>query len=100
MLAHYETLTAQQLLQLWSEATGKQAEYLEVAPEDYERLWPHGGKEMSMMLRFWEEAGGLSWTGDGLLTGEKLLAKEHLGIRKSDLVGVKEAFQNIDWSGI
>ncbi|KAI9696698.1 MAG: hypothetical protein M1836_005060 [Candelina mexicana] len=100
VLAHYETLTAEQLLSLWSVVTGKQAEYVEVSREDFERLWPHGGKEMGLMLRFWEEAGGLSWSGEGLVTGDRLLAKEHLGLTKRDLVGVKEAFEQMDWSGI
>jgi len=83
--------TQREILDTWSEVTGKKTEYVEISLEDYDRLWPMWGLEMGIMLKFWEEAQEKSWT------GEEVITKEELGL-DFPLVGIKEAFAALDWS--
>ncbi len=93
VLASTESLTTGQLLSTWEEVTGKKAEYVEITLEDFDRLWPMWGKEMGLMLKYWEEVGERSWS------GEEVVTKEDLGIMEP-LVGVKDALKSFDWSDL
>jgi hypothetical protein len=96
VLATTDLMTAGDLLNTWTEVTGKPAEYVEISLEDFDRLWPLWGREMGIMLKFWEEAGEKSWS----VEGEKLLTREDLGIEGTKLVGIKEALASFDWSDL
>ena len=93
VLAYVESLTIGQLLENWSAATGKPSVYVQTSLEDFDSVWPMWGHEMGIMMKFWEEAGEKSWS------GEEVLTKEDLGI-KEVLVGSKEAFSRIDWTNV
>jgi len=94
VLAYAESLTIGQLLENWSAATGKPSVFVQTSLEDYDRVWPMWGLEMGMMMKFWEEAGDKSWS------GEEILVKEDLGIKGEALVGSKETISGIDWTNI
>jgi len=85
-----DTLTQGEVLDTWSQVTGKKSEYVEISLEDFDRLWPMWGHEMGVMLKFWEEFKEKSWSGEDLLT------KEDLGM-SAPLVNVKQALGRIDW---
>jgi hypothetical protein len=95
VLAKTQTLTAGEVLQTWSAATGKQAEFVKVSLEDFDRVWPMWGMEMGIMLKFWDEAKEQSWSGE-----EGILEAKDLGVRTEELVGLKEAFQGLDWAAV
>jgi hypothetical protein len=80
------------LLERWAKITGKETEYIQVGLEQYDRLWPQWGKEIGLMLQFWEEYGDKSWTGEEVLDGEALGVK--------GLVDVQSALEELDYSDI
>jgi len=90
VLGSVESLTTGDLLKSWSEVTGNEAGYVQVTLEEFDRLWPMWGLEMGEMLKYWEEFGNKSWS------GEKLITKEDLGI-EFPFVTIKQAFGTFDW---
>jgi hypothetical protein len=70
VLGSVEETTTGQLLQTWSDATGKPSLYIQAELESYNSLWPLWAEEMSIMLKFWEEAGKDSWSGEDYLTSK------------------------------
>ncbi|KAI9774124.1 MAG: hypothetical protein M1840_005217 [Geoglossum simile] len=94
VLAYTESLTVGQLLENWSAATGKPSVFVQTSLEDFDRVWPGFGLEMGVMMKFWDEAGDQSWS------GEEIVRSEDLGIDNSALVGSKEAISRIDWANI
>ena len=95
VLAYVEKTTSGGLLQTWSKATGKPAVYVQTSSmEEYNNIWPMWGEEMGTMMKFWDEEGDKSWTGE-----DNVLTKEDLGITDK-FVGNHEAFQSMDWSAL
>ncbi|KAG4434744.1 hypothetical protein IFR05_009770 [Cadophora sp. M221] len=90
VLGSVESLTTGDILKSWSEATGKEAEYVQITLEDFNRLWPMWGREMGEMLVYWEEFGDKGWS------GEELVTKEDLGL-DFPFVTIKQAFGTFDW---
>ena len=90
-----QTLSAGDVLKTWSAVTGKAAEYVKVSLEDFDRVWPMWGMEMGLMLKFWDEARDKSWSGE-----EGIIGAKELGIKESELVGLKEAFVKLDWATV
>jgi hypothetical protein len=52
------------------------------------------GREMGIMLEFWDELKERSWSGDNVVGGEEL------GIEVDKLVTLEEAFKEIDWNSV
>ena len=90
VLGSVESLTTGDLLKSWSEVTGNDAEYVQVTLKEFDRLWPVWGLEMGEMLKYWEEFGDKSWS------GEELVTKEDLGI-EFPFITIKQAFGTFDW---
>ncbi|KAE9373352.1 putative NmrA-like family domain-containing protein 1 [Stipitochalara longipes BDJ] len=84
VFATTETTTLGRLLEYWSEATGKEAEYVQISLEEYDRLWPKWGLEVGQDLKCWAEFGAESWG------SEKWIGREELGLGQ-ELVGFREA---------
>jgi hypothetical protein len=95
VLAKTQTLSAGDVLKTWSEATGKKAEYVKVSLEDFDRMWPMWGMEMGVMLKFWDEAKDKSWSGE-----EGIVGAEELGVEVGKLVGLKAAFEGLNWAAV
>jgi len=93
VLAETDATTTGSILKSWGQITGKETEYVEISLEQYDRLWPGWGREMGTMLKFWEEYGDRSWT------GEEFITKEGLGIT-APLVGLETTLQKLDYSDI
>jgi len=91
VLAQSETRTTREIINLWSQISGKPADYVQVPLDHYDNLWPKWGREIGLMLQFWETAREKSWTAD-----EPVLTKEDLNI--SGLIGMKEIFSSLEWS--
>jgi hypothetical protein len=72
------------LLEYWSEITGKETAYMQISLEEYGRLWPMWGIEVGRDLRYWDEFGAKS------CSGEKWIGREELGLRP-ELIGFHEA---------
>lgn len=91
VLAQSETKTTREIIDLWSQVSEKPADYIQVPLDHYDNLWPKWGREVGLMLQFWETAREKSWT-----TNEPVLTKEDLNI--SGLIGMKEIFSSLEWS--
>ena len=91
VLAQSETRTTREIINLWSQVSGKPADYVQVPFDHYDNLWPKWGREIGLMLQFWETAREKSWTAD-----EPVLTKEDLNI--FSLIGMKEIFSALEWS--
>ena len=83
------------MLQTWSKATGKPSVYTQVASlEEFDNVWPMWGHEMGVMMKFWEEVGDKSWSGEDFLT------KKELGIEGEKFTNIEETFKGMDWDSI
>lgn len=92
VLAYVEEITIGHMLQTWSMATGNPSVYVQTASlEDFDSVWPKWGQEIGIMLKFWEESGEKSWSGEDVLTSKDL------GIMDK-FVGIEATFESIDWS--
>lgn len=43
--AHTESITSGEILQRWDEAQGKGAEYIELEPSEFNKIWPDWAEE-------------------------------------------------------
>ena len=94
VLAYVETIPIGQILEIWSEVTKKPAVYVQVSSlKQFDDVWPKWGHELGIMMQFWEEYGENSWS------GEEVLSSKDLGIQET-FVGIREAFENTDWSSL
>lgn len=91
VLAETETRTAKDIVKLWSEVSGTPAEYASISLDHYDNLWPKWGREVGLMLQFWDYAREKSWIAEDVV-----IKKEDLNI--TGLVGMKEVFAGIDWT--
>ncbi|KAJ5504131.1 HSCARG dehydrogenase [Penicillium fimorum] len=91
VLVEAETRTTRDIIKLWSDVSGKPAEYCQISLDHYDNLWPKWGREIGLTLQFWDAAREKSWTAD-----QPVLTKKDLGI--SGLVGMKEVFSAVKWS--
>jgi hypothetical protein len=93
-LAYVEKIPVAEILEIWSLATEKPAVYVQVSSlKAFDNVWPKWGHELGIMMQFWEEYGDDSWS------GEEVLTSHDLGI-KGPFVGIKETFENTDWSSL
>lgn len=77
-----ETITMGKLFEYWSEATGKEVEYVEISLEDFDRLWPKWGREVGLDLKCSNEF--------KVWIGENHIGKEELGLG-DELIGFRDA---------
>jgi hypothetical protein len=95
VLACTEETTIGGMLETWSKSTGKPSVYVQVASlEEYNNIWPMWGQEMGVMMKFWEEVGDKSWSGEDFLT------KEDLGIQNEKFATIGQTFKEMDWNAI
>lgn len=98
VLGSVETLTMKRTLELLEEATGVEMVFVQKDTEDFVAWFPAGpvfGKELALNMNFFELGPGV-WSKSGV----KVLTKEDLGIKDSQLVSTKQAFEMIDWSPV
>lgn len=96
VLASVETTTMGKFLQYWSEGTGKESLYVQLASvQEYENIFPMWGTLEGNALKFWEEYPDQSWVN---VDGVQVLTKNDLKIDEKEFVGVKETVEGQDWS--
>ena len=87
-----DLLTFEEVLKVWSEVTGKDAVYVNVEPEAFNKLWGPAGVEMTMQYQSgelwgdWERLKG----GDVVQPGEIGISKDQLIDLKGDLMKLKD----------
>ncbi|KAH7395562.1 hypothetical protein BKA64DRAFT_61705 [Cadophora sp. MPI-SDFR-AT-0126] len=93
VLATVEDTTIGGLVKSWGEATGRDSLYVEIASiEEYDKVWLMWGREIGLMMKFWESAGRNCWS------GEDMLVKEDLGLSEDMFVASKETFEKMSWN--
>ncbi|KAM0482515.1 hypothetical protein ACHAPX_003034 [Trichoderma viride] len=90
VLAHTENITSGEMLQQWAKGQGKQAEYIELKPSEFNKIWPGWAEEIGIMMQF------LGWAKTARLQNEGLITREDLGIT-SGLIDTKEAFSTMQF---
>ena len=85
-----EQTSLRKLLKTWSDVLGKEATFVQVSPEDYNRLWPGWGNDMGPMFQYYDEYGIDAWNlEDGILTAQDL------GVKPEELVSVEDCLRGI-----
>jgi hypothetical protein len=91
VLADYTDMTANEFLQAWATAQGKEAQYVQTDEKTYHSIWPAWAEEMSTMMQFWDWAREKSWS------GEEYITKVELGIKTEELVSPEQAFASLSF---
>ncbi|KAF9877909.1 hypothetical protein CkaCkLH20_04485 [Colletotrichum karsti] len=81
-----EKLTFQEMIDIWSEVTGKKGAIMECSLEDYRKVWGVGGYEFGLQLKFGEMC-------DPWKETEEFVTAEELGIRPEEVVGFRGAIE-------
>jgi uncharacterized protein YbjT (DUF2867 family) len=79
-----DLLTFPEILKVWSEVTGKAAEYVPCPPETFNALWGPAGVEMSMQYQ-----SGELWGDWERLKGADMIQPGEIGISKDQLVDLR-----------
>jgi hypothetical protein len=85
VVAGTEMTSLRKYLEIWSQVHGKPAHHAKVDRKAYDKLFPHWGEEIAIMMDFFEVAGEDSWFPPGAL------GKDDLGIE--GLVDLAEALK-------
>jgi hypothetical protein len=89
VLANTESTTSGALLETWGKVTGKETEFVKVGLEQYDRLFPGWGKEMGVMMEYWEKFPGLqAWS------GQDVVVERDLGLER--MSGIEEALRGLE----
>lgn len=88
VLVATDTMTAGEVLNLWATAQGKEAEYVTVDKETYQRLWPMWGELMNDNFVYWFRAMEKTFSGE-----EYILTKDDLGV--TGLIDTATAFSQL-----
>ncbi|OQV09346.1 hypothetical protein CLAIMM_13476 [Cladophialophora immunda] len=96
VVAALEETTAEGMLKMWSEVTGKDAVHVQISMADYEKLWPVWATEMAAMYMWWQHEGQALWAP----RETELVTLDDLGLTKQDLVSTKQAMQTKDWDAL
>lgn len=83
-----EKWTFQQMLDVWSEITGKKAVFVETTLEAWTALWGPAGNELGLQFRFGEMCD--PWE----VTAEHISAEE-LGIKEEEVVGCRGTLEGL-----
>lgn len=79
-----EIKTFEQILEVWSEVTGKDAVYVELTPAEYERIWGAYGREMAMQYAFGADTP--DWE---VMRKDEVVSPAELGVSPDQLIGLK-----------
>lgn len=84
-----ELWSFRQMLEGWSEVTGRKAVFVECSAETYTELWGEMGLELALQLQFGEEVE------DAWKETETHVSAEELGIDADEVVGFKGAIEKL-----
>lgn len=83
-----EKLTFQEMIDIWSEVTGKKGTIITCTLEDYKKVWGVGGYEFGLQLKFGEMC-------DPWAETEDFVTPEELGIDPKEVVGFRGAIESL-----
>lgn len=79
-----EILTFEDILQVWSEVAGKQAVYVPISKQQFEKVWGPAGEEMALQYEFGESHG--DWES---MRKDQVCQPEEMGITQDQLVDLR-----------
>jgi hypothetical protein len=75
--------------QAWAEVAGRRTTFVQISQAEYESVWgKEFGEEIAIMLKSFEPEA--DWTKP---YGKDVVTAEDLGIRKEELIGLREALE-------
>ncbi|KAF2751405.1 NAD(P)-binding protein [Sporormia fimetaria CBS 119925] len=83
-----EKMTFQEMMDVWSEVTGKKGVYMETTIDAWTKLWGPAGNELGLQFKFgemcdpWEET-------------DEFISPEELGIDKNEVVGFRGTIEGL-----
>lgn len=80
-------LTYPQLLERWSDITGKRVVYLRCSKEDFNALYPNAGLELGLQYEFMEAQADMFTDDADIVTSSEL--------EITDLVGIEETLEEL-----
>ncbi|ETS73184.1 hypothetical protein PFICI_15129 [Pestalotiopsis fici W106-1] len=83
-----EKWTFRQMMDVWSEVTGKRGHVIQCKPEDWAKVWGPAGRELALQFRFGEKC-------DPWVETDEHISPEELGIDRSEVVGFKGTIEGI-----
>lgn len=83
-----EKLTFREMLEVWSERTGKPAVFVQCSIEEYTGLWGPPGTELALQFKYGELC-------DPWAENEDFVSPEDLGIDKDEVVGHRGAIEKL-----
>ncbi|KAF2183958.1 NAD(P)-binding protein [Zopfia rhizophila CBS 207.26] len=83
-----EILTFGEMMEMWSEVTGRQGIFVECSQEDFEKIWGPAGNEMAMQFKFGELL-------DDWHEGYDFVGMEELEIKAEEVPGFRKAIEGL-----
>ena len=83
-----EILSFGEMLKIWSEVSGKDAEFIQCTAEEFTRLWGAAGDEMAQQLRFGEGV-------EGWHAHVPFVTMEELGIGEEEAPGIRRTLEGL-----
>lgn len=83
-----EKLTFQEMMDIWSEVTGKKGSVMTCSLDDYKKIWGVGGYEFGLQLQFGELC-------DPWAETEDFVTPKELGIKPEEVVGFKDTIEGL-----
>lgn len=92
-----DVISFREILRIWCDVSGRQAEYVECPDKEFEALWGVAGREMAMQYRFGQENSDWEVLKKG--TGE-LVSASDLEIKRDQLIDVRGTFEALHAKGL
>ncbi|KAK9770366.1 hypothetical protein AB5N19_13966 [Seiridium cardinale] len=83
-----ERWSFQQMIDTWSEVTGKKGRFIECSIEDYSKVWGTAGKEIGLQFKFGEKCNPWAET-------NAHISPEELGINPREVVGFRGTMEGL-----
>jgi hypothetical protein len=83
-----EKWTFQQMIDVWSEVTGRQGRFIECSLEDWTNLWGPAGNELGLQFKFGERC-------DPWAETDEHISPEELGIDPKEVVGFRGTIEGL-----
>ncbi|KAH8200577.1 hypothetical protein TruAng_005229 [Truncatella angustata] len=83
-----EKWTFQNMVEVWSEITGKPARYIECTLEDWTKIWGPAGNELALQFKFGERC-------DPWVETDEHISPEDLGIARDEVVGFRGTIEGL-----
>jgi hypothetical protein len=83
-----EKWSFQEMIDVWSEVTGKKGVFVECSPGTYETFWGAAGHELYLQFKFGEQV-------DPWAENEEFISAQELGIDEKEVVGFRGTIERL-----